>query len=382
MMRLLVLLVTAICVFAQVEDAKTETPIRVLFLGNSYTYYNNLPDMVAYLSTVTPGRRIEAKSVTRGGATQQDLWNLTNAAETLRAGSWDYVVLQEHSTLGQNYADAKWYVNDPTGMHRWARIWHNEIQRKGAKTVFYLTWGRKARPEFQQNLNYAYAEIARELNAIIAPAGLAWKRVREVNPEIELFDPDGTHPAPAGTFLSACVFLETLGGRSCEGVGKLPTNVRLTAAQQKALVDGARYGVEQYRAGYLTALPKPDFGSMRTLPSAAEAKPADFYGGWKGSALVFDGVYEMELQLDGEGKNCRGRLQLVNARTGTRLGYALNNCVIEHSTLSFLVVDPRFLVDEFRAVLAEGKLIGTQQLRSNDPYVRLTGSFDLKRPNP
>ena len=89
-MRLVAFFIVIQTVFAQVPEQKPEEPLRILFLGNSYTYYNALPDMVMTLANSTPGRRLETKSVTRGGATLADLWNLTNALEVLRSGTWDY----------------------------------------------------------------------------------------------------------------------------------------------------------------------------------------------------------------------------------------------------------------------------------------------------
>ncbi|MEJ1935593.1 hypothetical protein WDZ92_35820, partial [Nostoc sp. NIES-2111] len=133
--------------------AQEEPPLRVLFLGNSYTYFNDLPGMVSKLAATSGGRKIDAKSVTRGGANLSELWSVTNGVETLRSGEWDVVVLQEQSTLGANFFDGRWQVNDPAAMLRWAKFWHTEIQRKNAKTILYLTWGRKARPEFQTALN-------------------------------------------------------------------------------------------------------------------------------------------------------------------------------------------------------------------------------------
>jgi hypothetical protein len=378
-MPALALLLAALCVFGQADEPKVEAPLRVLFLGNSYTYYNTLPEMVAFLSNATPGRRIEAKSVTRGGANLRDLWDLTNALETLRQGTWDVVVLQDQSTLGDNYSDARWLVNEPAGMIRWSRNWHTEIQRKNAKTVLFLTWGRKAKPEFQTSLNFAYAESARELGALIAPAGLAWKRARETHPDIELFDPDGTHPGPAGTFLTACVFLETLTARSCEGLAKLPSNVRLTDTQQKALAESARYAVEQYNAGALNALPRPDFGTPKPLPPPGTSMPKDFSGLWKGTASIYNAQYEVDLAVEAGARVCQGTISLSNARLGLTFAYPLTACTIELSTLSFRIVDPRFVVEEFKAVLHDGKLLGTQALRTNDPYLRMNGGFELRK---
>ena len=378
-MHRLILLLAAAVAFAQTEEAKTEAPLRVLFLGNSYTYYNSLPDTVMALANSTPGRKIEAKSVTRGGATLADLWSLTNALETLRGGNWDVVVLQEQSTLGISYVDGKWGVNEPSGLYRWARFWNAEIQRKNAKTVFYLTWGRKAYPEFQTYLNYGYSEIAHELNAGLAPAGLAWKRIRETVPGLELFDADGTHPSPTGTYLSACVFLETLVSRTCEGATRNVPGLSLDEPTQKTLSEAAHFALEQLRAGYLSNLARPDFGSPKPLPAASGLRSNDFSGVWKGVAHIYNGPHEMELRIFTDAKACRGAVTLVQRRAGTKLEYSLDNCRLDAGTLLFQTNDARAVTDNYRAVIVDGKLVGIHALESTNPYHRLLGSFELRR---
>ncbi|WP_155121551.1 SGNH/GDSL hydrolase family protein [Bryobacter aggregatus] len=372
-----VFLVASFALMAE-QEAATETPLRVLFLGNSYTYVNSLPDMVMALANSTPGRKIEAKSVTRGGSTLAELWSLTNGLEVLRSGTWDEVVLQDQSTLGINYANGKWIVNQPGGLLRWSRFWNTEIQRKGASPVLYLTWARKAYPEFQTALNYAYSEAARELNATIAPAGLAWKRIRETQPQFELFDPDGSHPSPTGTYLTACVFLETLVNRSCEGATRNFAGLKLTEADQHLLSDAAHYAVEQVRAGFLANLPRPDYSSLKPLP-VGSGKPEDFQGIWHGTAMVHNAVQEMELNVSVAGKTCKGSITLSQVRNQIRLSYPLSNCTIDASTLIFMTSDPRMAVEEYRAILSEGKLVGTQALRSIDPYLRMHGTFELRK---
>lgn len=378
-MRLALLLATAALWAAGQEAPQTETPLRVLFLGNSYTYYNDLPAMLATLAKASGGRPIEAKGVTRGGANLAEVWSLTSGLEEVRAGGWDYVVLQEQSTLGQSYVDGRWGVNDPAGFWRWARFWQTEILRSGAKPVLYLTWGRKLYPEFQTGLDYAYSEAARQLEATLAPVGLAWKRVRETAPDVELFDADGTHPSPTGTYLTACVFLEVFNGRTCEGPQAVLPVLRLTEETQQVLAAAAHWAVTQERAGLLRDLPRPDYGTARTLPTPQNVKPEDYQGRWKGKARIYNAEHEMELQLTVKEKFCAGRLTLMNRKNGFEITLPLSRCGIDFGTLLFTTTDPRLVIEDFRAVLDNGLLIGNHSLRDVDPYRRILGSFELKK---
>ena len=378
-MRLAALIVAALPVLAQIVEPKTEEPLRVLFLGNSYTHTNALPEMLMTIANSTPGRMLDAKSVTRGGATLADLWTLTNGLEVLRAGKWDTVVLQDFSTLGQSFIDAKWGVNEPAGLIQWAKIWNAEIQRKNAKPLLYLTWGRKAQPEFQAGLNYAYAEAAKEIGAQIAPVGLAWKRIRDTQPQLELFVADGSHPSPLGTYLTACVFLETLLYKSCGGASKVPTIVRITPEIQTIIADAAHAAIEEYKAGALTNLARPDYGTLKPLPTPLETKPEDFNGTWRGKASIYSGVHEMALEVSMQGRQCTGQLTIENPALKHRFSYPLASCAVDQVTLLFVTNDPRQIVEEYKAVIEAGKLIGTQLVRDTNPYRRMQGSFELKK---
>jgi len=83
--------------------------------------------------------------------------------------------------------------------------------------VFFTTWSRENDLPAQASLTRAYAVIAREQDATLAPVGVAWERVRRERPDVKLYDGDGSHPSPAGTYLSACVLFASLAARPCTG---------------------------------------------------------------------------------------------------------------------------------------------------------------------
>jgi hypothetical protein len=182
--------------------------MRVLFIGNSYTYFNNLPEMFSKLVAST-GTAIETEMVARGGATLQQHWEEGVALKTLKQGHWDYVVLQEQSLLP---------INDPATMYKYAKMFDAEIKQVGAKTVFYLTWARQNRPETQAALTEAYMKISKELGAMVASAGIAWQSAIKENPQLVLHLPDQSHPNSAGSYLTACVFYSLLFSKSPENL--------------------------------------------------------------------------------------------------------------------------------------------------------------------
>jgi len=203
----------------------TRKPLRVLFIGNSYTFFNGgMGTLVQSLaSAVKGGRGLEFVEVTKGGQTLEGHWNEGKALAQIRKGGWDFVVLQEHSLRP---------LQDREKMYTYAKRFDAEIRKVGAKTVFYETWARKNRPEMQAGIDAAYSGLAREVAAVVAPAGLAWQAALKAQPSLSLHIADLSHPTPAGSYLNACVFYETFFGKSPEG---LPHTIRNAAG--KVLVD-------------------------------------------------------------------------------------------------------------------------------------------------
>jgi hypothetical protein len=210
---------------AVVTGAPAKRPLRVLFIGNSYTFFNGgLGTLVQSMaSAVKDGRRLEYVEVTKGGQTLEGHWADGKALAEIRKGGWDFVVLQEHSLRP---------LQDREKMFAYAKRFDGEIRRVGARTVFYETWARKNRPEMQGLLDQAYSGIAKEVAAVVAPAGLAWQAALKVKPDLSLHIADLSHPTPAGSYLNACVFYETFFGRSPEG---LPRTIKDRAG--KVLVE-------------------------------------------------------------------------------------------------------------------------------------------------
>lgn len=230
---------------------------RVLFIGNSYTYFSNLPGMFARLASAR-GRAVDAAMTAPGGWRLKDHWEKGEAPKLLAGSHWDYVVLQEQSTLGVNLVvDGKARVSSDEVFRPAALQWASAIKQAGAVPVFYLTWARQATPEDQDILTRAYESAAQASGARVAPVGLAWRLVRQQHPELPLFAEDGSHPSPLGTYLAACTFYAALFDDDPTG---LPGKVEGEA------VDLATQKVQTGKVSLLVSLP-PD--EARTLQKAA-----------------------------------------------------------------------------------------------------------------
>ncbi|MEU4286713.1 hypothetical protein AB0E63_00705 [Kribbella sp. NPDC026596] len=174
--------------------------MRILFVGNSFTARNNLPGLLKGLAGAR-GIDLEHKLISAGGASLRQHLNAGAALEAIASGGFDTVVLQEQSTLP---------IKSPARFRESARDFDAAIKPAGARTALYETWARRNAPETQRALTDAYAGSAVELGATLVPVGMVWERFLADHDQPVLHDADNSHPALAGSYLAACVFLIAL----------------------------------------------------------------------------------------------------------------------------------------------------------------------------
>jgi hypothetical protein len=144
---------------------------------------------------------VKYDTIFAGGASLRAHWNAGHAAQAIASGGYDYVVLQEQSTLP---------IKNASRMAENVRLFDEAIKRADSKTVLYMTWARQHSPESQHAITTAYNSIGVELGAIVVPVGLVWQHFLSEHDEPVLYDRDQSHPSLAGTYLAACVFLAAL----------------------------------------------------------------------------------------------------------------------------------------------------------------------------
>lgn len=222
---------------------------RVLFLGNSYTDVNDLPHVFAELAA-SGGEHVGTRKVAPGG---EDLSGHLTRPETraaLDAGPWDVVVLQEQSQVPAS-EQLRSQAMEPA-----ARSLVATIRALGARPILLETWAhRDGWPEngqadygsMQAAIEASYLAVAGELGVPVAPAGAAWRMVRLESPGLDLWQPDGSHPTTAGTYLAACVLYATIfqrspvGLRSAAGLPSETAQLLQSAAAHTVLDDPARW---------------------------------------------------------------------------------------------------------------------------------------------
>lgn len=176
---------------------------RVLFIGNSFTSYNNLPAMFTAVAEQAGRQRPMAVAVAIPGISLEDHWAEGTARQRLADGRWDFVVLQQGpSTLPESRAN----------LVEWTRNFAPPIRAAGAEPVLYMVWPGLDRIEFTGEGLRSYREAAEAVNGRLAPAGEAWRLAHGAVPEAPVATTDGFHPTVAGTYLAAVVLVCTIYG--------------------------------------------------------------------------------------------------------------------------------------------------------------------------
>ncbi|WP_417091179.1 Ig-like domain-containing protein [Marvinbryantia sp.] len=203
---------------------------KILFVGNSHTYMNNVPGMVKRLCEKN-GISPQITTVVHGTYSLYDYaYPDKNDAEQVKLSKklklllnnkkWDYVILQDRRYEG---------VTNTSRAKKAVQALRPLIKKSGAQMVFYLSWApEKGHSDYSNGwasspADYLskkadlYYALADKYNAALAPSGIAFQRASTLFPELKLYSADKNHASVAGSYLSACVIYSTLFNKSPEG---------------------------------------------------------------------------------------------------------------------------------------------------------------------
>ncbi len=197
---------------------------RILFIGNSYTYFNNLWDIFA-LAANGEGYSVEIDHITQGGYSLKQMADPRDpfgaeVEKALAGEKYDAVFLQEQSLLP---------ATNPAAFYDGVRALAKKIKNNGAAGVLYQTWARRpdsadlaanglTHESMTMKLAAAYEAIAKECGLFLSQTGSAFYNITLNHPEIELYDSDKTHPSLAGSYLAAICHYAVIYGKSPIGI--------------------------------------------------------------------------------------------------------------------------------------------------------------------
>jgi hypothetical protein len=203
---------------------------RVLFIGNSLTYFNDLPATVAQLAS-SANERVEVASVARPDFALIDhVEGGSNAVEVIQQGNWSYVVLQQGPSSLDLSRDTLILAT---------RLLDPYIKAAGGRSAMLMVWPDATRFEFFDAVRVSYQLAAQEVDGLFLPAGEAWLRAWALDSQLQLYGPDGYHPSELGTYLAALVVYEGITGHDARS---LPA---------EAIVAGRRLGVSSSKVRLL-----------------------------------------------------------------------------------------------------------------------------------
>ncbi|HEX8458724.1 MAG TPA: SGNH/GDSL hydrolase family protein [Pyrinomonadaceae bacterium] len=197
------------------SGAQEARPLRVLFVGNSLTYTNDLPAMLEALAEAAGAARPVCRAVVAGGYSLEDHWNQGTARKAIAQGGWDVVVLQQGPSASEE---------GRRSLLEYARRFAEEIRRAGAQPALYMVWPASSRKGDFDGVVESYRQAAVDAKGLLFPAGAAWRAAWKRDPKLKLYSDDGLHPTVAGTYLAALTIYQKLYGRTPIG---LPATLQL-----------------------------------------------------------------------------------------------------------------------------------------------------------
>lgn len=177
--------------------------LSVLFIGNSLTYYNDLPGTIADVAR-DAGATIHVEMIAKPNYALIDHLTASGEAEAaIRRGGWDFVVLQQGPTTLPINRDS---------LVLWSQMFDPIIRGAGAVPALYMVWPTKGQAGGFDLVRQSYQAAVAAVSGTFLPAGVAWQEALASDPNLPLYGPDNFHPSPLGTYLAAITIYGTLTG--------------------------------------------------------------------------------------------------------------------------------------------------------------------------
>ncbi len=190
----------------------------VLFIGNSYLYYQDIPGIVQAMADSAGGDKLDVATVAAANFALIDHWNQGTAAREIRKGGWEWVVLQQ----GPSSVDA----NRDT-LRALTRRFADEMATVGIGPALFSAWPAENRRQDFPRAIESYTLAAADVGGLLLPVAAAWLAAWDRDSALGLYD-DGLHPSVEGAYLSGLVIYARLLGQSPVG---LPRVLRLKSGR-------------------------------------------------------------------------------------------------------------------------------------------------------
>ena len=208
-----VLLIFTFCILLNpILAQQQKTPIKILFVGNSFTFFWNMPQLVSAMAE-SQGVSINSYQSTVSGSSLEQHWKGEKGSQTRKKideNNWDYVVLSDHSLRT---------IDAPEKFREYGKKFIDLVRSKDAEPILMITWSYKNSISMQKTISEEYIKLAKDFNVKFFPVGLIWDAIRKDNSNIDLYF-DNKHPSSVGSYLIALIITKTLTGKSLKNIPK------------------------------------------------------------------------------------------------------------------------------------------------------------------
>lgn len=206
-------------------------PKAVLFVGNSFFYFNNgMPSHLTNLERAADpaGRASYRNTMVTIGGSGLDWHDMESYLRPGGIGAYSFddqnnVVFNKpgkrfDAVVMMDCSQCPIHPQLKDSFVAFAKKDSAIVRAHDLRPVLFMSWAYADKPEMTAALAEAYTSAGNDNDALVIPAGLAFARVRKLQPELNLYAPDRRHPSVAGTYLATCVTYAALTGRSPVGV--------------------------------------------------------------------------------------------------------------------------------------------------------------------
>ncbi|MGH1376238.1 MAG: DUF4886 domain-containing protein [Alphaproteobacteria bacterium] len=226
-------------------DTSDRLTLNILFIGNSYVFFNDMPHILQNLARSDPSAafNVETEMLVEGGATLAYFLNSRKAQSVIESKEWDYIVMQPQSEWANNNSRIR---NTEAALS----LWRKRIKQNGTRLVFFMTWARQDRVGWYQSSNFSQfknhramynrinkhsVSLVKKYDMMLAPIGAYWQYALGHYPDLNLYDRDGSHPSSEGSFLIALVFYKMLVDSTIEDITYWPRYINMQ--EKKAVLE-------------------------------------------------------------------------------------------------------------------------------------------------
>ena len=175
--------------------------MKILFIGNSHTYYGSMPDVVRRLLEAT-GQKTHVTMLTEGGKGLVFLSGTPDTIFNIRCGGYDAVVAQDRAS-----------AFDPVQFRQGAKAIKDMADKAGSAFYLYMPWAGRDNRAAQHDMTEAYHAFCRANDCEMAPAGEVFGRLLLTERPEALYREDGNHATFLGSYAAAVTIFYTVTGR-------------------------------------------------------------------------------------------------------------------------------------------------------------------------